>query len=129
MTAVHSFISTPSGTARTGGQDAVLQAIDELATAIGDARIRVECGENVDLSGLDEQVRQICAAIGQLEGSTARASLPALTGLTEGLDVLEAVLKRQHQTGTIPSRNEPSLPPRRAADAYSRRAARSGSGQ
>ena len=90
---------------------AVTRAIENLGTAIGDARLRIEGGEAIDLVGLDERVRTICAAIGRLDGAAARALLPRLVALTDGLDALETVLKRSQPR---------SVPPRQAAEAYGR---------
>jgi hypothetical protein len=116
----------PTGAESPGDRSAILQAIDDLASAIGDARIRVESGERVDLTGLDDRVRAICASIGRQEGSAARSLLPELSCLTEALDILESVLKRQNRQVLPMSRpaEPPRTPPQRAAGAYAARSPR-----
>jgi hypothetical protein len=116
MTDAHSF--TPPKSDLAADRAAIAQAIDELGMAIGDARVRVEGGEGVDLAGLDEQVRVICAAIGLLPGAIGRAMLPQLVALTDGLNALEAVLKRHPHGPRAPRIDAAVTVPRRAAEAY-----------
>ncbi|MEI8396820.1 MAG: hypothetical protein WCF85_18960 [Rhodospirillaceae bacterium] len=92
--------------------ESISRSIDDLAVAVGEARIRLEGGENIDLAGMDEQVRAICSAIGRLNGPAARMMLPQLVALTDGIDSLELVLKRTRYSAG------PPVVPHRAAEAY-----------
>jgi hypothetical protein len=97
------------------GLDAILRAIEGLAASLTEARTRIEAGEPTDLTGLDQRVRAICGAVGRLDDATGRTLLAPLTALGEGLDALDAVLKRRRQEC---DRTSPAPSPQRAAGAY-----------
>ena len=79
--------------------NAIAQAIEDLAATIDAARLRTEAGNTVDLTGLDERVRTLCAAIGSLDQAAARPLLPLLVTLNGTLDTLETLLKRGNRPG------------------------------
>jgi len=99
---------------KPANEDAIGRDIEALGAALGDARVRAEGGDLVDLAGLDDRVAALCDAVGRLDGAAARALLPRLVALTEGLDALGTTLKRAHEQAA----RRPAAPPRRLAGAY-----------
>ncbi|MBE9606381.1 hypothetical protein IAI18_16075 [Acetobacteraceae bacterium H6797] len=74
-------------------QLAIMAAIDSMNGTVAIARALAESGRRIDLTGLDREVAQICAAsvaLGQAEG---RALRPALEGLLHEITALREALQ------------------------------------
>lgn len=100
---------------------AVCGAIETFDRILIDSRARVLAGEPVNLSGLSERMAALCDAVARLEDDEARRLVPRLKVLEEGLDALEAALRRAHDATreqTAPRGSAAGAALRRATGAY-----------
>ena len=93
-------------------------SLDQLDRALALAETGVGRGAVIDLEGLDDQVAEALARIGELEGAIGRSFVPDLTQLVERIDRLGRALADQHRLWTDPP---PETTPGAAASAYRRR--------
>lgn len=73
-------------------QLAVMAAIDSMNGTVAIARALAESGRRIDLTGLDREVTQLCAAVMALEMPGARALRPALQALLGEVNALHNTL-------------------------------------
>ena len=73
------------------------QQLDMLNAWVARLERDVAEGTEVDLSGLDSEVRQACEAVAQQPEETVAALRPRLTDLLAGMDRLDARLREQFE--------------------------------
>lgn len=74
--------------------------LKELTGYVGKCSARVTKGEMVDLSGLDRNVSEACAAAEALGSEKARAIAPQMEKLIGELDKLAIAIKEQQDNQT-----------------------------
>ncbi len=70
--------------------------LDKVASVIATGRRLLAQGRTLDLSALEGKIAAACTAITELPREEARALLPALEAVLDGLDELEQDLKSQY---------------------------------
>jgi hypothetical protein len=85
--------------AENGGAEALIDALNRLADALAVARVLVQSGIAVDLSGLDREVGDLCAGAVALPRAQGREMASPLAGLLAQIDELERALERHPPAG------------------------------
>jgi hypothetical protein len=75
---------------------ATLAFCDAIARTITIARIMLDAGESVDLTGLDNGIGLLCAKTLDLPPAMGRALRPRLTGVLDALEEMFIAFNRQN---------------------------------
>jgi len=89
--------------------------MEALAATLDDARAGVAAGDALDLSGLDERVGGLCAAVAALPREEGRALTAGLERLLDVLDALAVTVEERRQAAQT---EQEQTARRRAAAAY-----------
>ena len=71
--------------------------LQAAANVVTEARRAVEAGNNVDLSGIENEVNGICTALSELPSGAGADLKPVLVGLVDDLDKLTSSLTAAHE--------------------------------
>lgn len=82
-------ITTPAAPPQSG---AVLRAIEEVRGFLRIARILIEDGRAIDLSGLEGEIGRLCAQVLDLEPEQGRDLAPMLSALLTEVETIAARL-------------------------------------
>ena len=70
--------------------------LEAAANVVNEARLAVERGNDVDLSGLEREVEGICVGLAEIPPGSAAGLKPALVALVDDLDKLTETLSQAH---------------------------------
>ena len=70
--------------------------LEAAANVVNEARLAVDRGNDVDLSGLEREVEGICAGLAEIPPTSAGSLKPALVALLDDLDKLTETLSQAH---------------------------------
>lgn len=97
--------------------DILRSDMETLAATLDDARAGVAAGDALDLTGMDERVGGLCAAVASLPRDEARALTIGLERLLDVLGALAATIDERRQAAAA---EQEQTARRRAAAAYGR---------
>lgn len=97
--------------------DILRSDMEALAATLDDARAGVAAGDALDLTGMDERVGGLCAAVASLPRDEARALTVGLERLLDVLGALAATIDERRQAAAA---EQDQTARRRAAAAYGR---------
>ncbi|HYG88701.1 MAG TPA: hypothetical protein VD978_20840 [Azospirillum sp.] len=101
----------------TRTQEALHRDLSAVAAALADAGAQADAGALVELSGLDERVAALCAAVEALPREEGRALLTELESIIAALTALASTLARQRD---LAAGEETHTARQRAAAVYRR---------
>ncbi len=93
----------------------VSQDLALVSDTVGTARLAIDKGHLVDMTGLDQAVADLCAAAAALPAPHQRSTAQKLSRLAQDLAALADALKTQHDVFERASAADARL---RSADAY-----------